>query len=176
MVTVRVNGQAVEEIPSGVMSDGTQFSTERKVELAAWLRDFKPVASHSIHESDNPQSAAKKRLEKLKAQRKPAILPFEYEGETFYIKRLSYQNLIDLALSISRDGHNVLNIHDESGVLAVTTAVLVACVCNADESAYFEHEDIEEYLNTPDDAALVSALFMACNEANPDILSTLKKT
>jgi len=126
-------------------------------------------------EPEVAQSAAKKRLDKLRAQRKPIIEPFEYESEIFYIKRLSYQNLIDLALSISRDGHNVLNIHDESGVLAVTTAVLLTCVCNEDESAYFEPDDIGEYLNTPDDAALVSALFMACNEANPDILSTLKK-
>lgn len=144
-----------------------------EIKQRAARAEGKPVPP--LPESEIAQSAAKKRLEKLKAQRKPIIEPFEYEGETFYIRRLHYQNLIDLALSISRDGHNVLNIHDESGVLAVTTAVLLACVCSEDESAYFEESDIEEYLTAPDEAALVSALFMACNEANPDILSTLKK-
>jgi hypothetical protein len=119
-------------------------------------------------------SAARQRLEKLKSQRGPVIEPFEHEGEVFYIRRLNYQQLIDVALAVSRDGHNVLNIHEETGVRSVTIAVLATSVCCEDGAPYFTHEDVEAYIDSADDAALVSALFSRCNEANPDIFSTLK--
>lgn len=179
MVSVRMNGKPLEFIPSGVISDGSQFSAEQKTEMAAFLRTFKPASAQAIggtESAEKAQSAARKRLEKLKAQAQPEIVPFEYEGETVHIRHLNYQGLIDLALSVGRDGHNVLTINDESGVRSVTVAVLLACVCNEDGSPFFEYSDVMAYLDAPAAAGFVSALFMQCNIENPDILSTLKKT
>lgn len=121
------------------------------------------------------QSAAKKRMNALKSQRLPVLVPFGFEGETFYIKRLSYEDLVTVALTITRDGHNAVNITDEEGALSAWVAILLHAVANEDGTPYFEYDDVREYLSEPGEAALVSALTEECVRVNPDLFATLKK-
>lgn len=185
-VSYTLNGKAVDELPG--IGQKVALDPDTKAALNSFLqanlenpeyRKFIAGGSGSTPDDESeaePRSAARKRLEKLKAQATPEIVPFEFDGETYHIRRLHYQGLIDLALSVARDGDNVLQAGEAGGVRAVTTAVLLACVCNEDGTPFFEYSDVAAYLEEPAAASFVSALFLQCNMENPDILNTLKKT
>jgi|GEM_PF-5476085 len=127
-------------------------------------------------ESEAIISAARARLNRLAKQKKPVYISCEVDGEEVKIKRLSQQDLIDMALSLARDGHNVLQITDNNGARAVQIAVMVNCVYDKDEQKYFSVDDAEECMDSSDCTVFVSQLFAQCVSVNPDILTTLKKT
>lgn len=133
-------------------------------------------------------SAAQARLQHLRALGGDVLIPVDIDGETLYIRRLNYQGLIELALSVTRDGYNVLNIEDEGGVISTTVAVLLNCVTNADDKPFFTYLDLWNplykkgfpdaepgFLQEPTATAFITSLVRACYTHNPDILSTLKK-
>ena len=187
MITVKINDveTPVESLPSDMISTGEQFSEEERTNIAAALAKTlsNPLyrAGVGIEERErldamvSGESGAAKRLNARKAQKQPVVLPFEFEGETFWIRRLSYEDLVTVAVSISRDGHNVLNITDEEGAVSAWVAILLHAVVNEDNSPYFEYDDVRDYFSDPDQASLISALNAECVRVNPDLFSTLKK-
>lgn len=121
-------------------------------------------------------SSARKRLDASKKQEKPILTPFNFEGETVWIRRLSYEDLITVALSIKRNGHNALNITNEGGAVAAWRISLLHIVANEDGTNYFEYEDACEFLSDATQASFVSALAVEIVRINPDLFATLKKT
>lgn len=121
-------------------------------------------------------SAARKRLEKLRLQECQELVPFEYDGDKLAIRKLNYLDLGEVALSVARDGHSVLSVNDSGGINTVTKTILLACVATEDGDPYFTYSDLCEYMNDARQTGFLSQLFLACNEVNPDILTTLKKT
>ena len=165
--TIEKNG--LENLPEGVTKEQLLDIVEQVSGSRQETRAVEEIQIGNI-------SAARVRLEKLKAQRKPIVELFEYEGEVFYIRRLNYQDLIMLSLSAQRDRYNALNIDEGQSALSSSVVILSRCVCNEDGTPYFNDGDIEDYFASPDDAGLLTALAMRCIEANPDILATLKKS
>lgn len=186
-----LNGREVDSLPG--IGEKVQLDADTKAALLGYIEKNKNDPAYQAFIADDererldgmvagvetPRSAARKRLDALKAKHGATVRPFEFDGETYHIKELEYHGIVALALSVSRDGYNVLNINDEGGVMAVTKAVLRACVCDGDGEAYFEYsetaDDLEEYLKSPAATALISALFQQCCAENPDIFNTAKK-
>lgn len=189
--TFTLNGREVDSLPG--IAQKVALDDDTKAALLGYIEKHKDDPAYQAFIADDerarldgmvdgvesPHSAARQRLEKLKAKHGATVVPFEFGGETYHIKELEYHGIVALALSVSRDGYNVLNINDEGGVMAVTKAVLRACVCDGDGETYFEYsktaDDLAEYLKSPAATALVSALFQKCCAVNPDIFSTAKK-
>jgi hypothetical protein len=165
--TIEQNG--LSNLPEGV-------TVERLQDIVSQFRGNIREQAATVEAKVAAITDAQVRLEKLRLQSGPVVVTFDYEGETFYVKRLNYNDLIELALSVTRDGYNVLSISDEGGVRSVTIAVLSCCVCDEQGERYFSREEVEQYLDEPAASALVSALFAKCNQINPDIFGTLKKT
>lgn len=121
-------------------------------------------------------SAAQARRQRLKDMDVPELVPYTFEGEELAIRRLNYRGLGQVALSVQRDGMNVLNIGEEEGIASVTRAVLLACVATKEGEPYFTYQDVNEYMEDANQASFVAQTFVACNEVNPDLNRTLKKT
>lgn len=120
-------------------------------------------------------SAAEKLLEKLKKQAGETFEPFTYNGEKYFIKCLNYGELVELALQVARDGHDVLNIQNGGGLNAVTRAVLLGTVYRTESERFFSYESVTAFMDEPAAASLVSALFERSIARNPGIFSIPKK-
>lgn len=121
-------------------------------------------------------SAAQARLKRRREMPFDELVPVEVDGEKLAIRRLNYTGLGEVALSVQRDGLNVLNIGDNDGVRSVTRAVLLLCVATEDGEPFFTYQDVNEFMDKPSEVTFISQLFVLCNEVNPDLNRTLKKT
>lgn len=122
-------------------------------------------------------TSAAERLARLKKRRnKPEWVPFNCAGEDVLIKSLTLHEQVELALSVARDGVNVLQITDEVGANAVNIAIIVACVYDAPGKRSFTKEDAEIYAASPDATEFMGLLLQRSLEINDTILTTLKKT
>ncbi len=135
------------------------------------------------------------RAELARRRNQPAVryVPFEFEGFSCLIKDLPQTELNLVALAVSRDGFNVLNINDNDGINAVQIAVFEQCVTDEDKQPLFKREDLlnplfdndvpmEEWTQETQpglfqisaEKHLVAALFKMCEEINGGILGTVK--
>lgn len=151
---------------------------EKHPELAAQVEETKKArAKKNAPETDGLLSGAARRLRELRKQR--GVLAPEMvavDDETFYIRRLSYNDTVTLACSLNRDRFGALNISDEAGMEAVTLAVLKHGIVEADGiTPYFDHATAEEYLDASDQIDTVNQLFQAVVRVNPTLFATLKK-
>lgn len=118
------------------------------------------------------KSAARERLEKLRASRGGLIEARTIEGEEWFIKRLSWPEITRVKLAIPRDAQGVLNLSKEDHLRGVTAAMLATAVATSAEDAtpYFTNAEAVEWVDEPSAIGLVSALFNAVCEVNPDVL------
>ena len=124
----------------------------------------------------NEESAARKRLSALKAQRgesKPVAVVVG--GETFYVRRLNYKDMVQMACTVNRDATGALDLDNEAILESVTLAVLKMTVTTETGEAYFDHAAIEDYMEDADERETVEGLFAAALRVNPQIFATLEK-
>lgn len=155
-----------------INADGSQETVEAPQDFVEKVE----AQREQLAREEIAQSAARKRLNELKKQRgesKP--LEVKVNDETFFIKRFSYNEVKEVALSLYRDGFDVLQLQDEDGVTAVTEAVLKAGVVTQSGGEFFTVEDLQDYFSDPHEIDVVSELFQAVLELNPTILGSLKK-
>ena len=145
-----------------------------EVKRRAAKAEGKPAPPPTPEEIEH--NTAKARLEKLKAQRGNIVEKVEVEGEVFHIRKLNYEQLVELGLMVQRDGHNVLALQGEAGVCSFTIATLMQAIVNEDGTPYFTRDVMDEYMQEPGATGLLGELFLKANEVNPDILRTLKKS
>ncbi len=122
------------------------------------------------------ESAARKRLNELKKQRgetRPEAV--QIGDETFYIRRLSYKDMIQLACLVNRDATGALDLDNKAILESVSLAVLKMTVATENNEAYFDHATLEDYMEDPDERETVEQLFAACIRVNPQIFATIQK-
>lgn len=128
--------------------------------------------------ADQAKSTARERLERLKAQRGDIIEPVTIEGETWFIKRLSWDGLIEISSLVAQLGrapsHTTL-MRDN------IIAMLARCVVtdnSAEAQPYFELDftpdgnptgTAVEFADEPMAAIAVNELFDHCVRLSPHL-------
>ncbi len=147
----------------------------------ATIGDIRAAADDTIAVA---HSNAKKNLEALLDNSLPALEPFLWTDSRtgneiqFYIKRLGSIDIAEISLSINRDASGALQLYapDSSPAAMVQQIIIKACVCEENGQPFFVTEDLKAFYNRPELVEMFLDLFIACDQVNPCILNTLKKT
>jgi hypothetical protein len=161
----------------------------RTIEDGTTAVEFKEIPAEELRKLNNmaegveaEKSAARKRLEKLRAQRGAVIEPLTIGGEEWFVKRLNWPQLVEVNLLVSRLGLAPSQPGGaEARIRNNLIAILASCVVSdaSGEAAYFSLEfdaignptgEAVEYADEPTAFSLVNALFDEAVRLNPDLL------
>lgn len=164
--------------------DGVPVVTESEMppEMAAQVKE-----SEAVRQADEAeQSMGARRLAAARARRGPKIERVEIEGEEWFCGRLDWPGINKVLLLSPRNERGELDMN-ERNILTGFTAALIYCgtfESAADDAApAFESPDKDkrkgyaqalEYVQEPDTAATVVALYLKLIEINP-LLDSKKK-
>jgi len=98
------------------------------------------------------------------------------EGIEFYIKRITFPELVQIAINVSRSTEGASQLTAEQASCCLARVVILECVKEADGSPFFTAEDADKYFETPEFTNLIAGLFASCNQVNPCILKMLKQS
>lgn len=121
-------------------------------------------------------SEARRRLMALRSQRGSRIETVIIQDETWFLKRLSWPQLVALSLDLSRDNRGALLVSADA-TRELTVAILTHCVAKAadDDEPYFSKREACEFVDEPAAIRLVSGIFSHSLELNPDIIPDARK-
>lgn len=120
------------------------------------------------------RSSARKAFDNLLNTKETKLVKVTVNSIDFYIKRLSYTDFVEHTLNIMREADGVLNLAESSN--ATGKHVLLSCVCEADGTPFFTHEDADKYFDDYRLTELINELLLHVYNVNPCLLNSLKKT
>lgn len=135
----------------------------------------KPSSTKAALEAETTKrSAARERLDAARATRGDIIERVTLDGEEWFIKRLSWPEITRVKLAIPRDAKGVLNLSQEDHLRGITVAMLATSVMDSADAQtakrYFTNAEAVEYVDEPTMLGLVTRLFAAITDINPDVL------
>lgn len=140
----------------------------------------KEPAPEKVAEAKAATTAARKIMEEARQRAQNAFVDYEFMGVPMFIKKMSYMDNTDLALTYLRDGVNVLQLDLSKREIArsITICMLMICVYteeNGKKVPAFTHDSLKELTDLAGSNELIEGLWKKANEVNPMIFTTLKK-
>ena len=125
-----------------------------------------------------PASKAMQRLAALEAASTPPIVEHIIDGETWYIRRLSWPEMIVCGLMAQRIGPQQIELKTLFGARSNVASMLCSCVVTDpaewpsknEPQYYFTEDDAVQFAMAPAASDLVASLWSKIAEVNPELL------